>query len=307
MSKTAFMFPGQGAQYVNMGKDFYNISESSRKVFEEADRVTGLNIEKICFEENEDINKTEFTQIALLTTECAILAAVCDRDVTADVTLGLSLGEYGALVAAGIMSESDAFMAVRQRGIFMEQAAAAGSGAMAAVLGLDEDAIKGVLAEVGAEQGIVEIANYNCPGQTVISGSKNAVEAACGKLKEAGAKQTVMLNVSGPFHSSLLKPAGDRLAKVLMDISINEIKIPYIANVTADYVTDSAQVRQLLEKQVYTSVKFEQSVRRLIEDGVSTFIEIGPGHTLSSFVRRIDRSVKTINIEKFEDLEKLAK
>ncbi|MGN0407475.1 MAG: ACP S-malonyltransferase [Bacteroides sp.] len=305
MSKTAFMFPGQGAQYVGMGKDFFDNSDNCRKVFEKAEEVTGLKISDICFEENEDINKTEFTQIALLTTECAILEAVLEKGVKADVTLGLSLGEYGALAASNVMSMEDAFKVVRNRGIFMEQAVPAGIGAMAAVLGLDANVIEDVLSEISADNAVVEIANYNCPGQIVISGEKQAVENAAQKLKEAGAKRVVMLNVSGPFHSSMLKPAGDKLKSVLDEVEINEITIPYVANVTADYVTSKENVKELLIKQVYSSVRFEQSVRKLIEDGVDTFIEIGPGRTLSSFVKKISRDVNVINIEKYEDLSKL--
>ena len=305
MSKTAFMFPGQGAQYVGMGKDFFDNSENCRKVFEKAEEVTGLKISDICFEENEDINKTEFTQIALLTTECAMLEAVLEKGIKADVTLGLSLGEYGALAASNVMSMEDAFKVVRNRGIFMEQAVPAGIGAMAAVLGLDANVIEDVLSEISADNAVVEIANYNCPGQIVISGEKQAVENAAQKLKEAGAKRVVMLNVSGPFHSSMLKPAGDKLKSVLDDVEINEITIPYVANVTADYVTSKENVKELLIKQVYSSVRFEQSVRKLIEDGVDTFIEIGPGRTLCSFVKKISRDVNVINIEKYEDLSKL--
>ncbi|MDD6797704.1 MAG: ACP S-malonyltransferase [Clostridia bacterium] len=305
MSKTAFMFPGQGAQYVGMGKDFFDNSENCRKVFEKAEELTGLKISDICFEENEDINKTEFTQIALLTTECAMLEAVLEKGIKADVTLGLSLGEYGALAASNVMSMEDAFKVVRNRGIFMEQAVPAGIGAMAAVLGLDANVIEDVLSEISADNAVVEIANYNCPGQIVISGEKQAVENAAQKLKEAGAKRVVMLNVSGPFHSSMLKPAGDKLKSVLDDVEINEITIPYVANVTADYVTSKENVKELLIKQVYSSVRFEQSVRKLIEDGVDTFIEIGPGRTLCSFVKKISRDVNVINIEKYEDLSKL--
>lgn len=305
MSKTAFMFPGQGAQYVGMGKDFFDNSDNCRKVFEKAEELTGLKISDICFEENEDINKTEFTQIALLTTECAMLEAVLEKGIKADVTLGLSLGEYGALAASNVMSMEDAFKVVRNRGIFMEQAVPAGIGAMAAVLGLDANVIEDVLSEISADNAVVEIANYNCPGQIVISGEKQAVENAAQKLKEAGAKRVVMLNVSGPFHSSMLKPAGDKLKSVLDDVEINEITIPYVANVTADYVTSKENVKELLIKQVYSSIRFEQSVRKLIEDGVDTFIEIGPGRTLCSFVKKISRDVNVINIEKYEDLSKL--
>lgn len=301
MSKIAFMFPGQGAQYVGMGKDFYDAVSESRKMFELAGEASGLDVVSLCFEENDKINITEYTQIAMLAAEVAILKAVEEKGIKPDVTAGLSLGEYGALAASGVMSPEDVFKVVRKRGIYMQEAVPTG-GAMTAVLGLDAETIEKICEET---DGIVSIANYNCPGQIVITGEEAAVNAAAEKLAAAGAKRCVPLKVSGPFHSKMLEGAGEKLGGVLADMEINDIQIPYIANVTADYVTDRAQVKELLTKQVSSSVRWQQTIERMLADGVDTFIEIGPGKTLSGFMRKIDKSVKTINIEKLEDLEKL--
>lgn len=302
MGKTAFMFPGQGAQYVGMGKDFYDALPICREMFALAGEASGLDVAGLCFEENEKINITEYTQIAMLAVEVAILKAVEEKGIKADVTAGLSLGEYGALAASGVMSPADVFKVVRQRGIYMQEAVPTG-GAMTAVLGLDAEKIETICEET---EGIVSIANYNCPGQIVITGEEAAVGAAAEKLSAAGAKRCVPLKVSGPFHSKMLTGAGEKLGSVLEEVAIGEIQIPYIANVTADYVTEKAQVKELLQKQVSSSVRWQQTIERMIADGVDTFIEIGPGKTLSGFMKKISRDVKTINIEKLEDLEKLS-
>ena len=302
MGKIAFMFPGQGAQYIGMGKDFYDAIPVCREMFELAGKASGLDVAGLCFEENDKINITEYTQIAMLAAEVAILKAVEDTGVKPDVTAGLSLGEYGALAASGVMSPEDVFKVVRQRGIYMQEAVPTG-GAMTAVLGLDASVIEKVCEET---EGIVSIANYNCPGQIVITGEEGAVAAAAQSLTEAGAKRCVPLKVSGPFHSQMLADAGYRRGKVLEEVAVCDIQVPYIANVTADYVTDKGQVKELLTKQVSSSVRWEQTIRRMIEDGVDTFIEIGPGKTLSGFMRKISREVKTVSIEKLEDLQKLS-
>ena len=302
MSKIAFMFPGQGAQYIGMGKDFYDAVPESRRMFELASEASGLDVAALCFEENENINITEYTQIAMLAAEVAMLKAVEERGIKPDVTAGLSLGEYGALAASGVMSEADVFKVVRKRGLYMQEAVPTG-GAMTAVLGLDADVIEKVCEET---PGIVSIANYNCPGQIVITGEEAAVSKAAQALAQSGAKRCVPLKVSGPFHSKMLTGAGEKLGKVLADVEIGEIEVPYLANVTADYVTDKGQVKELLEKQVSSSVRWQQTIERMLADGVDTFIEIGPGKTLSGFMRKINRDVKTINIEKLADLEKLA-
>ena len=304
MGKIAFMFPGQGAQYVGMGKDFYDQITVSKDAIQTASKVVGLDLEKLCFEENADLNITEYTQIAMLTVEVAMLYALEEKGIKSDVNIGLSLGEYGALVASGVLSYEDACKVVRRRGIYMEKEVPAGQGAMSAVLGIDGSVIEDCIANI---EGNVQIANYNCPGQIVISGDLKAVTEAGKALTEAGARRVIPLNVSGPFHSQLLKGAGDKLGTILDEVTINEIKLPYVANYSAKYVTDKNDVKELLKKQVYSSVKFEQSIKMLIEDGVDTFIEIGPGKTLSGFVKKISKDVKVFNVEKVEDLELLGK
>ena len=299
MSKVAFVFPGQGAQYVGMGKDFYEQIPVSRKVYTIASEVTGLDLPGLCFKENEQIDITEYTQIAMLATEAAMLAALQEKGVKADVAAGLSLGEYGAILTAGAMSLEDVFRVVRQRGILMQKAVPTG-GAMCAVLGMDGEKIAKICEET---EGIVSVANYNCPGQIVITGEEGAVAAAAEKLKEAGARRCIPLKVSGPFHSEMLKGAGEKLVGVLADVELKEFSMPYITNVTADYVTDISEIKELLGRQVYSSVRWQQSVERMIADGVDTFIEIGPGRTLTGFLKKINKNVTGLHIEKVEELE----
>ena len=230
-----------------------------------------------------------------------MLKAVEEKGIRPDVTAGLSLGEYGALVASGVMTPEEVFKIVRKRGIYMQEAVPDG-GAMAAILGLDTEIIEKICGET---PGMVSVANYNCPGQIVITGENGAIQEAITKLTEAGAKRCVPLKVSGPFHSPMLVGAGEKLAKELEAVAVHEIQVPYIANVTADYVRKTEDVKPLLEKQVSSSVKWQQTIERMLADGVDTFIEIGPGKTLSGFMRKINRDVKVLNVEKVEDLEKL--
>ena len=299
MGKTAFIFPGQGAQVCGMGQDFYENSETAKAVFDRATELLGFSVPELCFEKNDRLDITEYTQAAMVTTSVAMMKVMEERGIHADVAAGLSLGEYCALAAAGVMSEEDAITTVRQRGIFMQEEVPAGEGAMAAILALDAAVIEEVTADIDG----VWIANYNCPGQIVISGKKAAVEEACEKLKAAGAKRAIMLNVSGPFHSGMLVGAGEKLGKVLENVEIHKPVIPYAANVTAQYVTEAEPVKDLLVKQVSSSVKWQQCVETMLADGVDTFIEIGPGKTLSGFMKKINRNVTVLNIEKMEDVE----
>ena len=301
MGKTVFMFPGQGSQYIGMGKEFYEQIPICKEVYDLASEVTGLDIPALCFEENEKLNITEYTQICMLATEAAIYMALEQNGYQPDVTAGLSLGEYGALIASGVMTAEEAFELVRKRGIFMQEAVPAG-GAMAAVLGLDAAAIEQICRETAEQTGSkVSIANYNCPGQIVISGQEEAVHLAGETCKASGAKRVVPLKVSGPFHSKMLRGAGEKLKEELKKVEISDSFVPYIANVTADYVTKKEEVKPLLASQVSSSVRWQQTIERLIADGADEFVEIGPGRTLSGFVKKVNRDVKVSSIDKMED------
>ena len=298
MSRIAFIFPGQGAQVCGMGQDFYEQTETGKKIFDKASGLLGFSMPELCFEKNDRLDITEYTQAAMVTAGIAMMRVLEEKGIKPDVAAGLSLGEYCALAAAGVMSDEDAICTVRQ----MQEAVPVGEGAMAAILALDAAAIEAV---TGAMEG-VWIANYNCPGQIVISGKKAAVEEACEKLKAAGAKRALLLNVSGPFHSGMLTVAGEKLAQVLADVEIHTPRIPYVANVNAQFVTTAEPVKDLLTRQVSSSVRWQQSVEAMINDGVDTFIEIGPGRTLAGFMKKISKEVKTMNVEKLEDIEKVA-
>ncbi len=299
MGKTVYMFPGQGAQYIGMARDFYDRYNICKAVFDLASSVTGLDIPALCFEENEKIHITEYTQIAMLAAETAIYMAMEQAGLKPDYAAGLSLGEYGALIVSKALDPADAFRIIRKRGIFMQEAVPQG-GAMAGVLGLGAQEIEAACAQT---DGIVSVANYNCPGQIVITGEQDAVAAAGEACKAAGAKRVMPLKVSGPFHSKMLEGAGEKLAAELEQVPLRGIVIPYVSNVTADFVTDAAQVKGLLQKQVSSPVRWQQSVERLLAEGADEFVEIGPGHTLSGFVKKINRDAAVYHIEKPEDLE----
>lgn len=301
MSKIAFIFPGQGAQKAGMGKDFYENSKTAAEVIDRASELLGLDMKALCFEENNLLDQTEYTQAALVTVCMAMEKVLRERGLAPDVTAGLSLGEYCAIASAGGMSTENAITTVRKRGILMQNAVPGGQGAMAAVLGLDA----GKIEEVLADRSGVMIANYNCPGQIVITGWKEDVEQAADALKEAGAKRVLPLNVSGPFHSSLLEQAGEELGKELEQVVFSDLQIPYVTNVTAEYVTDITKTKELLARQVASSVRWQQSMELLIADGVDTFVEIGPGRTLAGFLRKINREVKVYNVGTWEDVDKV--
>ena len=300
--KIAFLFPGQGAQKCGMGESFYNNDADSKQVFDNASKLLGIDMPKLCFTENADLDITEYTQAAMVTTGIAMLKAIEKTGLKAQACAGLSLGEYEALYLGKVLSAEDAIKTVRQRGILMQKEVPQGVGSMAAVLNLEAGIIEDVLKDIED----VYIANYNCPGQIVISGKKEAVTLAMEKLKEAGAKRVIELNVSGPFHSKLLNGAGEKLYTYLQDIQINEPEIPYVSNYTAEYVREAKDIRNLLRDQVSGSVKFSQSIEKMIEDGVDTFIEIGPGKTLTGFVKKINKDVNTFNIETVDDLKEVA-
>lgn len=298
MGKTAFIFPGQGAQYCGMGKDFFDSFETARRVYMTAGEATGLDVAKLCFTENADLDVTEYTQIAMLATEVAILKVLEEKGLKADCAAGLSLGEYGALAAAGVMELPALFWLIRCRGIFMQEAYPTG-GAMSAVLGLDAETIRRICEETA---GTVSIANDNCPGQIVITGEAGAVQAASEKLVSAGAKRCIPLKVSGPFHSRLLAGAGERLAAELEGISVQAPRIPYVCNVEADYVTEGSRIKELLVRQVSSTVRWRETMERMLADGVDTFVEIGPGRTLAGFLKKMSRDVKVLNVAKVEDM-----
>lgn len=301
MSKIAFVYPGQGAQKAGMGKDFYENSPLARDIYDRASECLELDMRALCFEENDLLDQTEYTQAAMVTTCLAMTAVLNEQGAEADVTAGLSLGEYCAIAEAGAMDLLDAIRLVRVRGQLMQHTVPTGEGAMAAVLGMDADQIDAVVEPIAN----VTVANYNCPGQIVITGGTAGIEQASKVLKEAGAKRVVPLNVSGPFHSPMLRSAGEKLGKELLTVQLGELKIPYVTNVTAEYVTDSSKIRELLTRQVYSPVRWEQSIRKMIAQGVDTFVEIGPGRTLTGFLRKIDRNVTVYQVNTWEDSKQI--
>lgn len=301
MSKIAFIYPGQGAQKAGMGKDFYENSPLARDIYDRASECLELDMRALCFEENDLLDQTEYTQAAMVTTCLAMTAVLNEQGAEADVTAGLSLGEYCAIAEVGAMDLLDAIRLVRVRGQLMQHTVPTGEGAMAAVLGMDADQIDAVIEPIAN----VTVANYNCPGQIVITGGTAGIEQASKTLKEAGAKRVVSLNVSGPFHSPMLRSAGEKLGKELMTVQLGELKIPYVTNVTAEYVTDSSEIRELLTRQVYSPVRWEQSIRKMIAQDVDTFVEIGPGRTLTGFLRKIDRNVTVYQVNTWEDSKQI--
>lgn len=307
MSKVALLFPGQGSQYIGMGKDFFDKYKVSQEVFLQADKALDIDLSGLIFEgSKEDLQKTENTQPAILTTSIAILKALEAEDIQYEYAIGLSLGEYSALVASGVLEFKDAVEIVRKRGIFMEEAVPSNKGAMAAILGLKPEEID-ILVERCQDQGSISVANYNCPGQIVITGEKAVIEKALTVSQELGARRAVILNVSGPFHSSMLEGAGVKLEKELLKHNINPPQKKLVSNVDAKLIEDKDEIIGKLKRQVSSSVLFQQSIELLIEEGVTSFIEVGPGKSLTSFVKRtakaIKRDIQVFNIENIDSFE----
>lgn len=304
MGKIGFLFSGQGAQYVGMGKELSESIEVCRDAFESADKELGFSISNICFNgPEEELNKTENTQPAIVTMSIAAVRALEDRGIKADMTAGLSLGEYSALVCSGALTLEAAVVLVKKRGKYMQEAVPMGVGAMAAIIGLDSEKIKEVCQE-SAYAGIIEAANYNCPGQIVIAGENEAVKVACEKAKEKGALKAIMLVVSGPFHTSMLKSAAQKLEKELEHISFSKFNIPVLTNVTGGFIESTDKIKEYLKQQVMSSVQWEATIRNMMEQGVDTFIEIGPGKVLSGFVKKINRKAVILNVEDLASLNK---
>ncbi|WP_025721717.1 ACP S-malonyltransferase [Paenibacillus polymyxa] len=302
MGKTAFIFPGQGSQAVGMAKDAYEAVPAATEVFRQADERLGFALSTLIFEGPDTaLKQTSNTQPALLTASIALYEAFKEKmDIHPDYVAGHSLGEYSALVASGVLAFEDAVEIVRTRGEFMEQAIPDGQGGMAAVLGADREALAALCRDITESGQLVELANINCPGQIVVSGTKEGVAAVAERVKEAGGKRAITLEVSGPFHSSLMKEAATKLSGKLGAVTFSKAQIPVVANVTAKPVREGSEIRQLLVDQVYSPVLWEDSVTWLLEQGVDTFVEFGPGSVLTGLVKKIDKTVKLYNISSLE-------
>lgn len=306
--KTVFMFSGQGAQYAGMGKDLYQNYPVAKEIFDRADEVLGYSIKDICFGDEEKLGDTEFAQPAILTMSIAAMKVLEEEGVRADMTAGLSLGEYSAYVASGAMDFEECVALVQKRGKFMAEAVPNGEGAMYAIIGLDTALVEEACSEASAEgNGLAIPANYNAPGQIVIAGHAAVAAKAAELAKEKGAKMAVQLKVSGPFHTELLQPAADKLAVQLDKLHISPMKIPVYTNVDAKVVPSEKDIIPILKKQIVCPVQWETIVRNMADEGADTFIELGPGKTLNGFVKRTLKGVVNVNVEDSSSLEKTMK
>jgi len=306
IKEIAFIFPGQGAQYVGMGKEFYDRFRVAKEVFEEADDTLRFSISSLCFHgPEEELRLTENTQPAILTTSIAALKVLqTEKGIDPQFTAGHSLGEYSALVASGGLAFAEAVQTVRLRGKFMQEAVPVGEGAMAAILGMEREEVEKLCEEAGGQE-VLSPANFNCPGQIVIAGHSKAVQRAIERVKQDG-KRAVLLPVSAPFHSPLMKPAGARLEKVLEEISVKDLNVAVVTNVEAEINTSKEKVKALLVAQVSSPVRWEESMRRMIKEGIEKVLEIGPGKVLSGLMKRIDPNIRTGNLEDLQTLKKIS-
>lgn len=305
MNKLAFVFPGQGAQAVGMGKDLFDQYDVAKRLFAEADEALGYSIKDMCFEgPADDLKLTANTQPAILTVSVIVNEILKEHGIQSDVAGGHSLGEYSALVAAGVLSFKDAVALVHKRGQYMQEAVPVGEGGMAAIIGLDDETIAAACEKATKEAGEVQPVNFNCPGQTVIAGTTKGVEKAVEELKAAGAKKAVILPVSAPFHSTLMKPAAEKLADELAKVAIHDAAFPVVSNYTGELETKAEEIKANLVAQADHPVRWITCVKTMQAFGADTFVEAGPGKTLCGFNRRIDRSIKSLNVENLESLQK---
>ncbi len=299
--KIGFLFPGQGSQSVGMGKDLYESFEEYKKVYEEVNRITGIDIAKITFEKEDMLSQTKYTQLCILTMSMAILKLLKKENIIADISMGLSLGEYSALIYSGCLDFEDGIKLVKKRGEYMQDLVPDGEWAMSAIIGLDEETLRNICNSISS--GFVTLANFNCIGQIAISGEKVAVEEAMTKAKEMGARKAVPLKTSGPFHTKMLSKASEKLREELENVKFNNFETPVIKNLDGQIYKNNDNIREILSKHIISPVRFTESIKTMLDYGVDTFVEIGPGKTLTSFVKKTDSNVKLYNINDKKSFE----